>query len=74
MAQDIKTIYSIIHSVELLRNDLVMLRDGDWIPDADSCQASIDVAEKISSDITDNNLILISSDSYNKLLSKAEAR
>lgn len=27
--------------------DFEMLRDGEWIPDEDSCEASIEMAEKL---------------------------
>jgi hypothetical protein len=28
-----------------LREDIRMLRDGEWVPDEESCQASIDAAD-----------------------------
>lgn len=32
--------------VETLKEDFRMLKDGDWEPDNDSCEASINVADE----------------------------
>jgi len=33
--------------LSLLQQDVEMLRDGEWVPDDDSCNASIEVIEAI---------------------------
>lgn len=40
MAQSTK--HYLLRLLRLLKTDLEMLRDGNWVPDEDSCQASID--------------------------------
>lgn len=36
----------LLEALKTLREDIHMLMDGRWIPDEDSCQASIDVADQ----------------------------
>lgn len=35
------------HLFDCLKNDLEMLKNGNWIPDEDSIDASIDVVEEL---------------------------
>lgn len=36
----------LLEALKTLREDIRMLKDGEWVPDEDSCDASLDVADK----------------------------
>ena len=38
---------STVELLRCLRIDLEMLRSGEWVPDADSCEASLDVVDEL---------------------------
>lgn len=38
--------YPMLEALTLLREDMDMLRSGDWIPDNDSCEASVEIASR----------------------------
>lgn len=41
--------------LECLIQDLIALRDGEWVPDEDSCEASIEVAQAVLNHLTEDN-------------------
>lgn len=44
----IKTKKEALNYLKCLQEDFTMLRDGDWVPDEDSIDASLDVVEGLS--------------------------
>jgi hypothetical protein len=44
-------------ALEILRGDMLMLQSGEWIPDDDSIQASIDVIEAALGDEAEAELL-----------------
>lgn len=51
---EIKNKYEAIAALNCLIADFEMLRDGEWEPDWDSCQASMDAAQAVLDWIKEN--------------------
>ena len=39
--------------LDCLEQDFQMLKDGDWVPDDDSCDASLDMVAKLRAKLAD---------------------
>ena len=46
----------LLEALKTLREDIRMLRDGEWVPDDDSCQASLDVADAAIAEATGDSI------------------